>query len=350
MSLALLPTLLLPGALPSPDWLGRSARAACLQTPGLRSLATRRAQVAVSAASVDAIPEPGHERWLRQRFGLSEHQPFAACGPAADGCGQAQWRLDPVHLHLGRDHLVLTDPSRLDLTDEESTALRAAITPLLAEEGFELIGCASTRWALVPLKAGQPLRLRTHSLAGALGRNIDAYLPQGADARRWRRILNEVQMTWHIHPVNAQREAQGQSVINGLWIEGPCPHETADLSAVQLRAAGSIANRSPHASHALIVDDGRGAIHLDDQLMQAQLSGDPQVFRQAWARLDAQHFQAIARQEAPWQHGVTLVLTGDSGWRSILLPPAKRWRLSALWRRTHEVTWLDPIDAREQPV
>ena len=343
---ALFPTLLLTGALPSPDWLGQAGRQACVNSTGLRAMAKRVSTTDVSPAATDAIPEPGHERWLRQRFGLPDRYPFAACGPAAAGSSQADWRVDPVHLHLGRDHLVLTDPERLDLSDAESSALRDAAAPLLAEEGLELIACSPTRWALVHADPSRALDLQTHALAGALGRSIDAYLPQGPDARRWRRILNTVQMTWHIHPVNAQREARGAPTINGLWIEGPCPQANAGLNAQQRQAAGALANRARHAPDAVIVDDGQGLLHVDDRLMQAQLAGDPQHFRSAWLSLDEQYFAPIARREGPWSQGATVVLTGDSGWRSLSMPPTRGWNLAALWRRADCSAWIDPIDPR----
>ena len=341
---ALFPKLVLTGALPSPDWLGQAGRQVCVNSPGLRAMAKRVSTTAVSTAATEAIPEPGHERWLRQRFGLPDRYPFAACGPAAAGSPQADWRVDPVHLHLGRDHLVLTDPERLELTEAESAALLDAAAPLLAEEGLELIGCSPSRWALVHADPSRALDLQTHALAGALGRSIDASLPQGPDARRWRRILNTVQMTWHIHPVNAQREARGVPTVNGLWIEGPCPQADAGLNAQQRQAAGALANRTRHALDAVIVDDGRGLLYVDDRLMQAQLAGDPQHFRDAWLRLDAQYFAPIAQRAGPWTQGATVVLTGDSGWRSLSIPPTRGWHLASLWRRADCSAWLDPID------
>jgi len=343
------PTLLLTGALPSPDWLGQAGREVCVSSPGLRAMARQVRATQVSPAATEAIPEPGHERWLRQRFGLPDPYPFAACGPAAAGCSQADWRIDPVHLHLGRDHLVLTDPERLALTGAESSALRAAAAPLLAEEGLELIECSPALWALVHTDPNRPLDLRTHALTAALGRSIDAYLPQGPDARRWRRILNMVQMTWHIHPVNAQREAQGLPTVNGLWIEGPCPQADAGLSDARRQAAGALAKRIRHAPEGLRVDDGLSPLLVDDRFLQAQLTGDPQAFRSAWLKLDEQYFAAIARREEPWAHGATVVLSGDSGWRSLSITPARAWSLSALWRRTDCSGWLNPIDPKRPP-
>jgi hypothetical protein len=39
-------------------------------------------------------------------------------------------------------------------------------------------------------------------------------------AKRWRKLQNEIQMLWHIDPVNKEREQRGMPSINSLWISG----------------------------------------------------------------------------------------------------------------------------------
>jgi hypothetical protein len=39
-------------------------------------------------------------------------------------------------------------------------------------------------------------------------------------AKRWRKLQNEIQMLWHIGPVNEEREQRGMPSINSLWISG----------------------------------------------------------------------------------------------------------------------------------
>jgi glycosyltransferase involved in cell wall biosynthesis len=39
-------------------------------------------------------------------------------------------------------------------------------------------------------------------------------------AKRWRKLQNEIQMLWHIDPVNEEREQRGMPSINSLWISG----------------------------------------------------------------------------------------------------------------------------------
>jgi hypothetical protein len=54
----------------------------------------------------------------------------------------------------------------------------------------------------------------------ALGEDLAHHLPQGADGRRWRVLLNDVQVLLHQHPLNARRQARGQLPVNSLWLWG----------------------------------------------------------------------------------------------------------------------------------
>ena len=101
------------------------------------------------------------------------------------------------------------------------------------------------------------------------------------------------------------------------------------------------------------VDDGKGLIAFDDRLLRAQFSGDPHGFRSAWLELDRTVFAAIATREAPWQSGAVLVLTGDSGWRSLTVSKDEpsllrralaRLRSTATLRSAHARDWLAPIN------
>jgi hypothetical protein len=331
------PTLLLPAALVDPGWIGPERLAGLCAAPGWAALA-RRAGATAEAGSPDGPPpDPGHERWLHRRLGLPEAVPVAACSALADAAAPARapgmgacWRLDPVHLHVGRDHLVLTDPASLALTAHDAAGLAEALAPLLADEGLALHAGTAGRWVLVELDATRPLRLATRSMLGALGRSIDLWQPLGPDARRWRRLVNEVQMTWYDHPVNERRQAEGLPPVNSLWIEGPCPPPAVDAaSARRLDAAARIAVRAPGGAP-LEVDDGQGVLTIDDGLLAAQITGDPQRWAQAWLALDAARFAPIARGEGAWRDGGLMVLAGDAGWRELRIAPRADWRF---WRR-----------------
>jgi hypothetical protein len=334
-------TLLLPAALVDPAWLGAARLAELAGSPGWSALARRARILETSSPDVRMPPDPGHDRWLQRRLGLPADCALAACAVLDRGPLPAHWRLDPVHLHVGRDHLVLTDPAELALDPADALALAGAVAPLFADEGLLLTTSGPTRWALRETDPARPLRLSTRALLGALGRSIEAWQPTGDDARRWRRLVNEVQMTWFEHPVNAARESVGRPSVNSLWIEGRCPDpENPALTPAWIDAARRLASRERRASlpaPALDVDDGHGTLRVDDRLLEAQFSGDPLRWSEAWRALDISLFQPIARGEAPWQRDLQLVLAGDAGWRTINLSKRTEWRF---WRRADPAALL----------
>jgi hypothetical protein len=124
------------------------------------------------------------------------------------------WRADPVHFSFARDHF-LVEPLP-DLDEAEFAALAEAAAENMQAAGARLHVSGTrgfiafdTRW-----------HLDTTPLDCALGEAVQARMPEGADAARWRRLLSEIQMVWHQHPVNQAREARGAPAINALWLHG----------------------------------------------------------------------------------------------------------------------------------
>lgn len=298
---ALPPTWLIAGALAPEGWLSPAQHSQAAALPAWVETVSR-ARLLREHLGDDPVPiEAGHEHWLRDRAQLAPEETAGACSAWSDGLGEAvcegAWRVDPVHLHLGRDHVVLTRPEGLALDLESAASLARAIETLLAEEGLKLHVPVASRWYLTALDAAPapPLRLLPRTLGAAIGRNIEAYLPVGPDVRRWRKILNEIQMTWFTHPVNETREAQGLPVVNGLWLEGRCPARNRMLAT---RPA---------------------SLHRDDSLLQAQFEGDPAVWcarwQELWSRLAT--LERPQTPNGPDQTAIRIVLCGDRGWREI---------------------------------
>ncbi len=123
--------------------------------------------------------------------------------------------LNPVHVHIARDHLVMTDPQRLDISDDESKALFNVAHEICTELGHELLYGDHKTWFL---RADDWSELRTSSLFAAAGHNMDIWIAEGEKARAWRKLQNEIQMAWHISKVNQAREEQGKSPINSVWL------------------------------------------------------------------------------------------------------------------------------------
>lgn len=130
--------------------------------------------------------------------------------------------LQPVHLHATRDHLILMAQSQIDLTAEESAHL-LQIAQALIEDDFQhpLLFQGHLAW-FIP--AGPFSSLATHSIDQSHGRNIDWWMPrdtnQAGVAKGWRKLQNEIQMLWHIDPLNSARAQSGFPSINSIWLSG----------------------------------------------------------------------------------------------------------------------------------
>lgn len=181
-----------------------------------------------------------HESWLANRFGLGSgaSNSSPAVAPALMQSlgldpGTGTWFvLQPVHIHIARDHLVLTDPKQLILSEAESRTFYDIAAPLFEEAGKSLkYGCAGL-WFV---RADDWGDLQTSTPDASSGHNIDIWMPKGTKERDWRKVQNDVQMHWFNHSVNEQRESAGQRTVNSLWLWGgasPIGNRTAVYDCV----------------------------------------------------------------------------------------------------------------------
>ena len=130
--------------------------------------------------------------------------------------------LQPIHLHATRDHLILMSQNQIDLTIKESSELLKAALPFIEEDFQSPVLFHDQHYWFIP--AGPFASLASYSVDQAHGRNIDWWMPRDTKeqgvAKRWRKLQNEIQMLWHIGPVNDDREQRGLPSINSLWISG----------------------------------------------------------------------------------------------------------------------------------
>lgn len=164
-------------------------------------------------------PVADSQQWLAAVSALNAagipHLPAAALRASALRLEQdARWLcLDPIHLRVERTHLIVQDPTTLQLTTEEATALLADLAPLLDELGA--LQMATPHEWLLHLHADSDIH--TTPLADAIGLNGDQLMPRASNVKHWRRLLNEIQMSLHEHPVNQARTARGLPAVNSLW-------------------------------------------------------------------------------------------------------------------------------------
>jgi hypothetical protein len=180
--------------------------------------------------------DEGAEAWLCRRFGVAPKPdwPVAAFSALADGLpvaeGDAWLRIDPAHLQLLRDRLVVTDSHPMHLSEPEAAALLEILNRHFADDGLEFLAPVPQRWYL---RLTDIPSFTTTALHAAVGLDVDRHLPQGEAALLWHQRINEAQMLLHDHPVNLAREERGEPVINSVWPWGagrlsPVPSDVFD--------------------------------------------------------------------------------------------------------------------------
>jgi hypothetical protein len=344
--------LLLPFALPS-------AADAATALHGLESAALdkllARATLEERVIGEDFQRTLPHERWIARRYGVvtpadtryADDAPLAPFMLLADGGtpGNALWAcIEPVHVRIAHDHLVLIDPDTLGVHTEEARALLQAARPVIEDLGVTLQAPTPLRWyvsgeALGALAGASPLR--------ATGRNIEIWLPHeartGERSRAWMKLQNEVQMAWFEHPLNLERESRGLPAINSIWLHaqgamrpvtGSFTHVMSDGAATRgLAIASGVTPASPPESFAALVQGNvEGATLVELNPFSAPF------IEQDWARWNA----ALKELEAAWfapaldalANGslgkLGLTLCGDTG--SVTLS-VTRSDLRKFWRR-----------------
>jgi hypothetical protein len=153
--------------------------------------------------------------------GINSEVPAAAitreflAGDAAD----ATWlSADPAWVQPDMNGVRLLACGQMQLGMDEAQALAAPLRPVFDEAGMQLEISTPDRWHL-KLPANTPLP-DFAAPEQALGEDLSQHLPQGPEGRRWRVLLNEIQVLLHQHPLNAERRARALAPINSLWLWG----------------------------------------------------------------------------------------------------------------------------------
>ena len=137
-----------------------------------------------------------------------------------DDARDGAWlRADPAHVRPDINGArLLGIGGQLQPGQADVDALLPALQPLFAEHGLQLDAPHPSRWYL-RLPAGIALP-DFAAPDDALGDDLFEHIPGGTDARRWRLLASEAQVTLHNHPRNAARIAAGLPAINALWFWG----------------------------------------------------------------------------------------------------------------------------------
>ncbi|MEX3548510.1 MAG: regulator [Burkholderia sp.] len=342
---------LLPFVLPSAADAASAPHA--LTSPALATLLAR-ACLAEHRAGEDFQRTLPHQRWLAARFGVSQGDadddaPLAPYMLLADGGtpGDAPWAcVEPVHVQIATDHLVLIDPSALELPAAEAASLLEVARPLVEELGVQLQVPDPRRWylsseSLAALAGAVPLR--------ASGRNIEIWLPHeartGERSRLWMKLQNEVQMAWFGHPVNEMREARRQFTANSIWFHGqgrlrpvssPFSRVLSTHCATRgLGLAAQVPVDAPPANFAALSisedEAGRATLLELDTLTVPFIQQDWAAWREALDMLERDWFApALEALRAGELRELSFTLCGNTGATTLAVT---RGALRKFWRR-----------------
>ena len=169
--------------------------------------------------------EPGEPALLARHFDvLPRGWPAAALtrlldAGEDDARGPAWLRADPAHIRPDINGARLLGIGRnLGVEQADAEALLPALRPLFGDAGFLLDAPHPQRWYLrLPRATKLPLFAAPEE---ALGDDVFEHRAEGPEARRWRLLESEVQITLHNHPHNTRRLEQGRVPINALWLWG----------------------------------------------------------------------------------------------------------------------------------
>ncbi len=177
---------------------------------------------------------PGWRHWALAVAGMSPAADLPVAATIANRPGQ--WALaTPVHLLAGLEHLHL-DPAGLPtLSRSEQDVLADSFDGTFGAEGLSL----SFEDGAALLRLPAPTVATTHDPEPLAGKEAGAWLPSGRDGARLRKLMTEIQMWLHGHPLAIAREARGEAPVNALWIWGQGDAATPVAAGVIPRLASS---------------------------------------------------------------------------------------------------------------
>ena len=213
-------------------------------------------------ARADRLSEPvGYADALFALFGVigspGRDLPTAAVSLLADtGDAPTGFVLhsDPLHLVPDRDHLLAFSLDDDPLDDAECDELIRVFNTHYVADGLRLCIGRSGRFYL---RGEKDALIQTHPLSKIIGRNLDPWLPAGADSRWWRGLLNETQMLCHSLAFNQRREQAGRATLGGLWLSG-----SGCLPSVGRASLASVLGECSLARGLLALRTGKGEDEL----------------------------------------------------------------------------------------
>ena len=148
------------------------------------------------------------------------------------------WVAQLCSITIGREGARMIAPSSLRIEQHEADALFEAASALWAGSEISALALHKDLWRVWPGETAHTLSMSPEAVSQM---SLSEWWPQDPSFKPWRRLLNEIQMLWHTHPVNILRTERGLPPINSLWLYGgacgwrpsnaPSPLQTINLLA-----------------------------------------------------------------------------------------------------------------------
>ena len=210
---------------------------------------------------------------------------LAALHAGVKNPSETVWLAELSAISVGREGATIAHPASFEITTDEADALFDAVSGLWADRAISALPLNNRQWRIWLDPSASTRSLTPAAMAEM---RLSDWWPQEDSLREWRRLLNEIQMVWHDHPVNLARAERGEMPINSLWLFGG--------------AQGWSSTQALNATY--------------DGLHTPYLQGD-------WAAWIAA-LPALSEHLGTLERNTSLTLTGQQ--RAVVLTPArKRW-------------------------
>lgn len=127
------------------------------------------------------------------------------------------WLAELSAITVGREGATIAHPASFEVTNDEADALFDAVSGLWADRAISALPINARQWRIWLDPSASTRSLTPAAMAEM---RLSDWWPQEDSLREWRRLLNEIQMVWHEHPVNLARAERGELPINSLWLFG----------------------------------------------------------------------------------------------------------------------------------
>ena len=202
------------------------------------------------------------------------------CPALPDGVQQC-WVASPYHARLSRSNLNVLPDSMLDWSATLGQQICAMLNPLLAEDDLQLYLLGD---ALL-LTSEHEWDVVCEDFACVSGKSLPDRAQSGKDMGRWLRLLSEIQMTLHAHPIYTPQGLQ----IHGLWMWG----DVVGKQTLNVDVLPNVASKNMYLNSVLQhLDKQREATHI---VCEAEHLAEllPQMLPNNWLLLGEEHSLAL---------------------------------------------------------